>query len=63
MGMATVFALILLPAIFCAGFMALTVGAGAGFASYFAIACFGALLGGMFFGLFRLTRRWEEEPA
>lgn len=61
--MATVFGLILLPAIFCLGIMALTVGASAGFASYFAFACFGALVGGMFLGLFRLTRRWEEEPV
>jgi hypothetical protein len=61
--MATVFALILLPAIFCLGFMALTVGGGAGLASYFAFLCFGGLLGGMFFGLYRLTRRWEDEPV
>jgi hypothetical protein len=61
--MATIFALILLPAIFCLAFMALTVGAGAGLASYLAVACFGGLLGGMFFGLFRLTRRWEDETV
>jgi hypothetical protein len=62
LGMATIFALVLLPAIFCVGIMALTVGAGANLASYFALACFGMLTGGMFLGLYRLTRRWEDEP-
>ena len=61
--MATIFALILLPAIFCLGFLALTVGTGAGVASYFAFLCFAALLGGMFLGLYRLTRRWEDEAV
>lgn len=61
--MATIFALILLPAIFCLAFLGLTVGTGAGLGAYLGIACFGALLGGMVLGLFRLTAQWEDEPV
>ncbi len=61
--MATVFALVLLPLIFCVGMMALIVGADASFWSYVAFGMFGLIASGMFVGLFNLARKWEDEPV
>lgn len=61
--MATVFALVLLPAIFAVGLMALVVGGDTGIWSYLAFLTFGVLAGGTFYGLLQMTRRWEDEPV
>lgn len=59
--MATVFALILIPAIIAAiGMVFSTSGT---FAAVFALMAFLVLAGGIFVGLLRLSRQWEDEAA
>lgn len=58
--MAAVMALILLPVVASVGFMVL--GNNGGPASVtFATLCFSALAGGVFAGLFKMARGWENE--
>ncbi|HEY4175468.1 MAG TPA: hypothetical protein VGM90_01490 [Kofleriaceae bacterium] len=59
--MATVFALILLPAMFAVGALVLAVGSGVG--SVLAALTFVALAAGVFGGLYRLAQQWEEQPV
>lgn len=61
--MATVFALIFLPALAAVGLMALTTTGDASLASYFAFACFTVLMSGMFVGLYNMMKRWEDEAV
>ncbi len=61
--MATVFALIFLPAFAAVGLMALTATGDTGAASYFALLCFVLLASGMFVGLYNMMKRWEDEPV
>lgn len=61
--MATVFALIFLPALAAIGLMALTTTGDTGLASYFALTCFVLLTSGMFVGLYKMMKRWEDEPV
>ncbi|MGE0401206.1 MAG: hypothetical protein AB7T06_31140 [Kofleriaceae bacterium] len=61
--MATVFALIFLPALMAIGLMALTATGDTGLASYVALACFVFLTSGMFVGLYKMMKRWEDEPV
>lgn len=58
--MAAIFALILLPAIAAVGFMVLNNGFGS-FGVVMATLCFAMLAGGIFFGLLKLARQWEDE--
>ncbi|GEM_PF-4290330 len=61
--MATVFALIFLPALMVVGVMVLTTSGDASVASYFALATFVLLTSGMFVALYRMMKRWEDEPV
>jgi hypothetical protein len=61
--MATVFALIFLPALAAIGLMALTTTGDTTLASYAALACFITLTSGMFLGLFKMMKRWEDESV
>lgn len=61
--MATVFALIFLPALAAIGLMALTTTGDAGLASYVAFACFFLLTSGMFVGAYKMMKKWEDEPV
>lgn len=58
--MAAVFALILIPVIAASGFMLLS-NLGSGPVAVLATLCFGLLAYGVFGGLFRMARRWEDE--
>jgi hypothetical protein len=61
--MATVFALIFLPALAAIGLMTLTASGDASLASYAAIACFILLTSGMFVGAYKMMKGWEDEPV
>jgi hypothetical protein len=61
--MATVFALIFLPALAAVGLMALTATGDTSVASYVALSCFIFLTSGMFVGLYKMMKRWEDEPV
>ncbi|MFN0250047.1 MAG: hypothetical protein ACKV2T_24400 [Kofleriaceae bacterium] len=61
--MATVFALIFLPALAAVGLMALTTTSDTSLASYMALTCFVFLISGMFIGLYKMMKRWEDEPV
>lgn len=62
--MATIFALILLPALFAVGALLLALSGGAaGLSTVAAAMTFIALAGGTFVGLYRLARRWEDEAV
>jgi cytochrome c biogenesis protein CcdA len=61
--MAAVFALVFLPALAAAGFMFKVVQGDLSFATAMAGMIFIALAGGTFFGLFRMARKWENEPT
>lgn len=58
--MAAVFALIMLPAIAAAGFI-LKSSEGASIGVTLAKLCFVALASGLFYGLLRMARGWEDE--
>ena len=57
--MAAVFALVFLFVLAAGGLLIKTMLAGASFASVFALVTFLALAWGVFFGLFKLARKWE----
>ena len=59
--MAAVFALVFLFVLASAGLLVKTMLAGASVASVFALVTFLALAWGVFLGLFRLARKWEDE--
>jgi hypothetical protein len=59
--MAAVFALIFLFVIASIGFMLKALPAALSFGTVLAAVCFVALAAGVFVGLFRLARRWEDE--
>ena len=59
--MAAVFALVFLFVLASGGLLVKTMLVGASFASIFALATFLALACGVFVGLFRMARKWEEE--
>jgi len=60
--MAAIFALIFLFVVGSVGFMVKTVmGSGFSLGSTLALSCFVAMASGLFYGLFRLARRWEDE--
>ena len=61
--MAAVFALVFLFVLASAGLLVKTMLAGASFASVFALVTFLAHAWGVFIGLFKLARKWEDEPA
>jgi hypothetical protein len=62
--MAAVFALVFLFVVASIGFMVKALPATLGFGSILATACFVALAGGLFVGLYKLARGWEnEEPT
>lgn len=61
--MATVFALIFLPALMAIGLMVLTTSGDASVASYIALTTFVVLTSGMFVGLYKMMKRWEDEPV
>ena len=58
--MAAVLALILIPIVAAVGFMFLANDGGS-VAGRMATVCFGLLAAGVFVGLFRMARRWENE--
>jgi hypothetical protein len=59
--MAAVFALVFLFVLASGGLLVKTMLNGASFASIFALFTFLALGWGVFIGLFKLARRWENE--
>jgi hypothetical protein len=59
--MAAVFALVFLFVVASIGFMVKALPASLGVGGMLAIACFVALAAGVFVGLFKLARRWEDE--
>jgi len=60
--MAAVFALVFLFVLASVGLM--VKAASAGFGTGIALVCFVAMAAGVFYGLFRLARKWEnEEPT
>ena len=59
--MAAVFALVFLFVIASVGVMWKAAGASLGLGSAFAMGIFLALAAGVFFGLFKLARKWEDE--
>jgi hypothetical protein len=59
--MAAVFALVFLFVLASGGLLFKTMVAGASFASIFALATFLALASGVFVGLFKMARGWENE--
>lgn len=61
--MATVFALIFLPALAAIGLMTLTTSGDTSVASYMALTAFILLTSGMFVGLYKMMKRWEDEPV
>ena len=61
--MATVFALIFLPALIAIGGMALTAGGDWTVSSYLALTCFVLLTSGMFVALYNMMKRWEDEAV
>jgi hypothetical protein len=58
--MAAVMALILLPVVAAVGVM-VKASAGGSFGVTFAMLCFTLLAAGVFAGLFKMARRWENE--
>jgi hypothetical protein len=58
--MAAVFALVFLFVLASGGLLVKTMLSGASFASIFAMATFLALAWGVFFGLFKMARGWEN---
>lgn len=58
--MASVFALIFVPAIIAIVGLMSSLGAGAG--TIFGAAAFVLLAGGMFFGLIGLSKQWDQQP-
>ena len=58
--MAAVFALIFIPALAAVGLMVKANGGGS-LGATFAIVCFTMLAAGVFVGLFRMARQWEDE--
>jgi len=58
--MAAVFALILLPALAAVGFILMTA-EGASLGVTFAKLCFVAMASGLFYGVLKMSRRWEDE--
>ncbi|MGE0867107.1 MAG: hypothetical protein AB7P03_01000 [Kofleriaceae bacterium] len=60
--MAAIFALILLPIIAALGFMTGSNVEGPTEAIV-ATLVFGLMAGGLFFGMFRMARRWEDESV
>lgn len=58
--MAAVFALIMLPALAAVGFI-LKTSEGASFGVTLAKLCFVAMATGLFYGLLRMARAWENE--
>ena len=61
--MAAVFGLVFLFVLASAGLLVKTMLSGATFASVFALVTFLALAWGVFIGLFKLARKWEDEPG
>ncbi len=61
LGMAAVFALVFLFVLASGGLLIKTMLAGASFGSIFALATFLALAWGVFIGLFKMARKWENE--
>jgi hypothetical protein len=59
--MAAVFALVFLFVIASTGFMLKALPDTLGFGSVLAVACFVAMAAGVFVGLYRLARGWEDE--
>jgi hypothetical protein len=59
--MAAVFALVFLFVLASGGLLVKTMLVGASFASVFALSTFLALASGVFVGLFKMARRWENE--
>ncbi|HEX5059574.1 MAG TPA: hypothetical protein VFV99_09455 [Kofleriaceae bacterium] len=59
--MAAVFALVFLFVLASAGLLVKTMMSDASFASIFALFTFLALGSGVFIGLFKLSRKWEDE--
>lgn len=60
-GMAAVFALVFLFVLASGGLLIETMLSSASFASIFALATFLALASGVFVGLFKMARKWEDE--
>jgi len=58
--MAAIMALILLPVVAAVGVM-FKASSGGSFSVMFAMLCFALLAGGVFAGLFKMARRWENE--
>jgi hypothetical protein len=58
--MAAIFALILLPALAAVGFI-LKTSEGTSFGVLLAKLCFVAMAAGLFYGLLRMARGWENE--
>jgi len=58
--MAAVLALVLIPAIAAVGFMVVT-NEGGSLGTMMATLCFAMLAAGVFVGLFKMARRWEDE--
>lgn len=61
--MATVFALIFLPALAAVALMGLTTVGSLDVRSAIMIVSFTILTSGMFLGLYRMMQRWEDEPV
>lgn len=61
-GMAAVFCLVMLPAIAAVGFMLKSAGT-MSFGAFLAVACFTLLAAGVFGGLAKMARGWEEEAG
>jgi hypothetical protein len=60
-GMAAVMALVFVPALAALGFMFGTTRGNLTFGTGLAMMCFAMLAAGVFYGLFRMTRKWENE--
>jgi len=59
--MAAVFALVFLFVLASAGVLVKVIASDASWTSIFALVTFLALAWGVFFGLFKLARKWEDE--
>lgn len=59
--MAAVFALVFLFVLASSGLLVKTLLSGASFASIFALTTFLALGWGVFLGLYKMARRWEDD--
>jgi hypothetical protein len=61
--MAAVFALVFLFVLASGGVLVMTMLSGASFASIFALVTFLALAWGVFVGLFKMMRGWENDAS